>query len=123
MAESFDVQIVSVDLGAYIGATGRPLIHLPAKGGGITVLEAHAIGNAAGTAVGLLLVSFTDVGTPVLSGTIGSFEGTIIYAEGVAHEATISTAFVDDGCWIGVDQTSGTAPANTVLSVSYVTGK
>lgn len=118
-----DINLVSVDLGAYIGATGRPLIKLPTGSGGITIKEANVIGNAAGTAVGLLLVTLTDAGTPVLNGTVGAFAGTIVFAEGVPAECTISTPYVAPGYWIGVDQTSGTAPANAVLSVSYVMGK
>jgi len=36
---------------------------------------------------------------------------------------TIATAFVDDGNWIGFDQTSGTVPAGTFINIAYVTGK
>jgi hypothetical protein len=123
MANQYDVNIVSVDFGAYIGATHRPLIYIPASGGGVSVIGAKVVGSGAGTAIGLLLVKMTDAGTPAVSGTIGAFAGTVVYAEGVPASASISSAFVDGGSWIGIDQTSGTAPANAVLTLSYVMGK
>jgi hypothetical protein len=123
MANALDVNIVSVDFGAYIGANHRPLIYVPSNGGGITILDARVVGMAAGTAVGLILVSMTDAGTPALAGTHAAWAGTVTYAEMVPATATISTAYVAGGRWLGIDQTSGTAPANTVLTLSYVMGK
>ena len=123
MAGQFDLHACAVDFGAYIGATHRPLIHLPDDAGGISIIEAKVIGSGAGTAVGLLLVTMTDVGTPAVNGTIGAFAGTVVYAEGVPAACTISTPYVSGGGWIGIDQTSGTAPANAVLTLSYVMGK
>jgi microcystin-dependent protein len=123
MANTYDINIVSVDLGAYSGANARPLVKLPDGFGGITVHEAQVIGNAAGTAVGLELVTLTDAGTPAVNGTVGSFAGTVVFAEGVPAACTISTAYVEKDLWLGVIQTSGTTPANTVLSLSYSMGK
>ena len=123
MANQFDVNILSVDYGAYIGANHRPLFYVPADGGGISILSAKVAGSGAGTAIGLLLVKMTDAGTPAINGTIGAFAGTVVYAEGVPASATITTPYVGGGSWIGIDQTSGTAPANAVLSIAYVMGK
>jgi hypothetical protein len=123
MASQMDVNINSVDYGAYIGANHRPLFKVPSNGGGITILDVHATGMAAGTSIGLLVVTASDAGTPAINGTVGAFAGTIVYAEGVVFEATVSSAYVAAGSWVCVDQTSGTAPANTILSVSYVMGK
>jgi hypothetical protein len=120
---SLDVKVVSVDMGAYAGATHRPLIYIPSNGGGITLLSAKVIGSGAGTAVGLILTSMTDAGTPALAGTHAAWAGTIVYAEGVPFSATLSTVYVAGGQWIGVDQASGTAPLNAVLSLAYVIGK
>ena len=39
-----------------------------------------------------------------------------------APDFTLSDATMDDGRWIGFDQTSGTVPAGTFISLSYVTG-
>ena len=122
-----DVQIVSVDVGAYTGSTHHPLIKVPNGYGGVSILEAAVIGDGAGTAVGLKLVTTADVsatgGTPAINGTVGAFAGTIVLAEGVVHNCTISTPFVDEDYWIGLDQSSGTAATNTVLSLSYAMGK
>jgi hypothetical protein len=123
MSNSLDVKVVSVDFGAYAGANHRPLVYIPSNGGGITLLSAKVIGSGAGTAVGLILTSQTDAGTPALAGTHGTWAGTIVYAEGVPFSATLSTTYVAGGQWIGLDQTSGTAPANAVLSLAYVIGK
>jgi hypothetical protein len=119
---SNDVQVLTLPLGGFNGATELPLAKLPDDYGGITVIEANMTG-AAGTAIGALLIKMTDAGTPVLSGTIGSFAGTVVTAAGVVFEATISTPYVAAGSWIGYDQTSGTVPAGSFITVSYVTGK
>jgi hypothetical protein len=127
MAGSFDVNVVSVDLGQYIGDNTRPLIYIPNQGGGITIQSAKLIGSGAGTAIGGKLVTLTDAGTPLVAGTIGTFAataaGTAIFAVKVPHNVTLSTRYVAGGQWLGVVQVSGTTPANTILSLSYVMGK
>lgn len=123
MANQFDVHIVSAPLGAFNGATELPLVYIPAKGGGITILDAQLVGTAAGTVIGGQLVTMTDAGTPAIAGTIGAFAGTVVAAAGVPAELTIATAFVDDGQWIGFDQTSGTVAAGAFINIAYVTGK
>lgn len=123
MANQMDVHIVSAPLGAFNGATELPLVYIPAKGGGITILDAQLVGTAAGTVIGGQLVTMTDAGTPAIAGTIGAFAGTVVAAAGVPAELTISTAFVDDGQWIGFDQTSGTVAAGAFINIAYVTGK
>ena len=123
MANQFDVHVVTAHLGEYKGSTELPLVYVPAKGGGITILDAQLVGTAAGTVIGGLLVKMTDAGTPAISGTIGAFAGTVVTAAGVPAELTIANAFVDDGNWIGFDQTSGTVPAGTFINIAYVTGK
>lgn len=120
-----DIHVTAVDIGAYSGANGRPLFKLPTAYGAITVLNAQIIGNAAGTAIGGLLVGFSNAGTPAVNGTVAAFAGTVVFAEGVPASATISNAVVDPDTspWLGFIQTSGTAPANTVLSLTYVMGR
>lgn len=123
---AYDVKTVAIPVGAFTGATLQPKLFFDAEGGDITILDAQVTGAAAGTSVGLILVTATDVGTPAVSGTIATFAGTIVYAEGVVFEATVGTASVDvgtSGVWLAVDQASGTAPANTVLTVNYLRGK
>lgn len=123
MAEIFDVKVATLSLGAYNGSTEMPLAKLPSAGGGITVLSAHLVGPSAGTVIGGLLVTMSDAGTPALNGTVGAFAGTVVTAAGVVAALTISNAFVAGGYWLGFDQTSGTVPAGTFITVSYVMGK
>lgn len=120
-----ELHVTSVDFGAYIGANARPLIHLPTEFGAITVVDVQAAGSGAGTAIGLKLVGMSSAGTPAVNGTVGAFAGTVVWAEGVPASLTISSGVVDPDTspWLGVIQTSGTCPANTVLSVSYLMGK
>lgn len=122
MANTADVHVINLPLGAYNGATHVPLARFPNYGGAVTILEAALVGPAAGTAIGGLLVTLADEGTPSINGTIGSLDGTVVTAAGVRHNFTLSDATMDDGRWIGFDQTSGTVPAGTFISLSYVTG-
>ena len=123
MANSFDVHIINLPLGAFSGATELPLAYLPAGGGGITILGGYLVGTAAGTVIGGKLVTMTAAGTPAIAGTVGTFAGTVVAAAGVPAALTVATAFVDDGQWLGFDQTSGTVAAGAFISISYVTGK
>lgn len=127
MSESFDVHVVSAPVGAFTGATEWPLIFIPANVGKITVLSAKATGNTAGTSIGMVLVKMSNLGTPaIMAGTLGTFGGTIVYAAGVAFDATINKATFDPGttgAWIGVDQASGTAPATATVHIAYVMGQ
>lgn len=120
MADQFDVHIMTFPV-ILTGATQVPLVHLPSGGGGITVLEAKMIN--AGTSVGGLLLTMTNAGTPAISGTIGSFAGTITDSATIPAALTISDAFVAAGEWIGFDQASGTVPAGSHVSMAYVVGK
>lgn len=120
-----DLHTFAVDIGAYAGANARPLVHLPTEYGAITIVDAYVAGSGAGTAIGLKLVGLSSAGTPAVNGTVGAFAGTVVYAEGVPAALSISSGVVDPDTspWIGVVQTSGTAPANTVLTISYLMGK
>lgn len=120
MAGQFDFHVVAIPA-VLTGATQVPLIHVPNGGGGIKVLEADFVN--AGTAVGGLLVTMTDAGTPALSGTIGSFAGTITASATIPAALTISDSYVAAGEWIGYDQTSGTVPAGSFITLSYIVGK
>lgn len=118
-----DVHIATLSLGSYNGDTHLPLVKVPNGYGGITVLESYLVAPVGGTAIGGQLVTLTDVGTPAVNGTIGSFGGTVVTAAGVPSALTVSSAYVADDYWIGFDQTSGTVPAGTFIVMSYVTGK
>lgn len=129
MANTFDVHILTLPIGAFAGNVARPFAKLPTSGqGGITILEAHMMSpggtpSTAGTVIGGKLVTMTDVGTPVANGTIGSFAGTIYPKGTVVSELTISDAYVAAGEWIGFDQTSGTVPPGAFVTLNYIMGK
>lgn len=119
MADQFDVHVVTAPV-VLTGATEIPLVHFETGGGGCTVLSADFIN--AGTSVAGLLVTMTDAGTPAISGTIGAF-GTTTASAVIPAALTISDAYVAAGEWIGFDQTSGTVPAGSFVSIAYVMGK
>lgn len=122
---SMEVKNLTIDIGAFTGATMHPIAYLSSKGGDITILDVQAVGIGAGTSVGLILTQSTDVGTPAVAGTLAAWAGTVVWAEGVVFEATISDAHVDidgSGVWLSVDQTSGTCSATTLVSINYVHG-
>lgn len=124
MANQFDVHnvVIPVEL---TGATQIPVFKHYEGGGAMTVIAAHMIN--AGTSVGPLLVTMSNVGTPALNGTIGYFAAaaaaTITESATIPRACTISDGYVADGEWIGFDQTSGTVPAGSKISLSYVMGK
>lgn len=124
MSSQMDVHIATLSLGALVGATELPLAKLPSMGGGITILEANLVGPSAGTSVGGLLVTMTNAGTPVLNGTVATFTTPGITAAGVPIAAAINNSgYVGPDYWIGFDQTSGTVPAGTFITLSYIMGK
>lgn len=120
MADTFDVHVFTLPV-VLTGATEIPLAHFPTGGGGCTVLGADLIN--AGTSVGGKLVTMSNAGTPAINGTIGAFAGTVTASASIPAALTISDAYVGPGEWIGFDQTSGTVPAGSFLSLSYVMGK
>lgn len=119
MASQMDVKIVSTEIGALSNAN-RVIAYLPAAGGGITVLGAHAAMAAAAT-TGLYLVDMGTAGTSI-AGTIASFGGT--FAVNTPRAGSLVTAFVDAGHYIGVKEDNvGAANAVTNVSFAYVMGK
>jgi hypothetical protein len=122
MASYGNVNLVTLPLGAFSGSTELPLAKLPADYGGVTILEAQLVG-AAGTVIGGQLVTMTNAGTPAIAGTIGAFAGTVVTDASIPAECTLSTPFVAADLWIGFDQTSGTVPAGSFISLSYITGR
>lgn len=115
--------VTQLHLGAFNGATELPLAQLGMGYGGVTVVSAVLVGPSAGTAIGGKLVTMSNIGTPAINGTVGAFAGTVVTAAGVPGSATISSGYVAEGYWLGYDQTSGTVPAGTFITVTYVVGK
>lgn len=121
MANSFDVNIVSAEIGALSNAI-TPIAFIPSQGGGITLLSAAVVSRADAT-TSLHLVNLGAAGTAV-SGTICSFSGTLTAKVPAAATIAATSAFVDDGVYIGVKEANaGAANANTIVMLSYVMGK
>jgi hypothetical protein len=123
MSAEMDVHVLNLPVGALTGSTSVPLAYFPTGGGGLSVLSAVLTGPGPGTAIGLLLVSMSDLGTPAVNGTVATFGGTVIPAAGVTFKAAVGTPYVAGGSFLGAVQTSGTIPANSTISVAYVIGK
>jgi hypothetical protein len=127
MSGALDVKNFSTNISTVGASSTVPVCYFTNTGGDVTVLSAKIAGYTAGTPVGLKIVTMTDVGTPVISGTIGSFggtfaAGTITMAAGVVFDCTISTPRFTTGQWLAVQNTSGTTPAICHLTINYVTG-
>ena len=118
---------VSLPISSFSGASHVPLIHVADGFGGITILEAALVAGGAGTAIGGILVTAADIsatgGTPTINGTVGSFAGTVVTVVGGANLLTITDSYVDEDYWLAYDQASGTVPAGTYISLTYLHGK
>jgi len=121
MANTFDVHIVSCNVGALTNDF-RALCKVPTAGGGITVLGAEFLQESAGTS-SLYLVDLGTAGTAV-SGTIAS-GGSIVYAAGVPQAfGAVGTPFVEPTHYIGLKEANvGSTGAISIVSFSYVMGK
>ncbi len=114
-----NINMFSSNIGALNNAK-RALVKVPTGLGGVTVLAGNAYMGAAGT-VALNLVDLGTGGTAV-SGTIATL-GSVVYVADVPQAFTVSTAFVDEGHWIGVEETNvGTCNATTMVDIEYLTG-
>lgn len=118
-----EVKTLTVNIGAFTGATAVPLFYLPSGYGGITVIGAKLFGSGAGTSVTGQLITMSDLGTPAANGTVAAFTTPGITAAGVVISSTVSSARVADGRWLGYSQASGTCPTSTWLNVYYVDGR
>lgn len=121
MANSFDVNLLSAEIGALSNAV-TPILYLPAAGGGITILSAAVVGRTDAT-TSLQLVNLGAAGTAV-AGTICTFAGTLTAKVPAAGSIAAASAFVDDGVYLGIKEANaGAAPAVTNVMIAYVMGK
>lgn len=113
---------------ASVGASGTiPIWYVSDFSGGITILDGQITGTGAGTPVGLKLVTMSDANPPVIAGTVGRWggtfsAGTITMGAGSVFEMTINTAFVQPGQWLAIQNTSGTTPGTSFVTLNYVFG-
>lgn len=98
-----------------------PLFKIPTGFGGLTVLGMQETFLTAGTAQ-LYLVDMGTAGTAV-AGTIATGGGTA-HAAKTPVAATINTAFVDEGHYIGIKEGNvGSTVTVTEVAISYAWGK
>ena len=116
---------VSNNIGA-ISNDFRPLFKVASGFGGITVLDASYITETAGTSR-VQIVDLGAAGTAVQTGgtIFQASAGSSIAAAGVPNTLSVAdTAFIADGCWVGVKEANvGTTGAITIVALNYVHGK
>ncbi len=115
-----DIDIFAINAGS-LNNKSRPGPKVVAGHGGLTILGAQAVMNAAGT-ISLNLVDMGTAGTSV-AGTIAT-QGSTVFAQNVPQAFTVTTPVVSEGHYIGVEEKNvGTADAMTMVYVEYTDGK
>jgi hypothetical protein len=128
MAESFDVKSVMVPVLGTPGAdVGYPLIHFPAAGGAVTILEAFISCATAKTHGSLNLFYGTQSaseGSLLRAATIGTAVGTV-GAISMAALTLSSPAVVPANNWLGIVAQTGWGLVDNQSSVYivYVNGR
>jgi hypothetical protein len=89
-----------------------------AYGGGVTIHDVTFIGS--GTVTGALF-TYTDAGTPAVSGTIVASAAATI-AAGVPLAKTVADGWVDGGEWVVWAHSAGTALALSRIVFQYTDG-
>jgi hypothetical protein len=129
MAESFDVKSISIALPGTgnIAATAIPLVHFPAGGGAVTILEAQFHAATAMTHGTVNLFYGTPVaanGTIVPVATIGTAVGTSGALSPVSITLTATPCIVPADRWLCIRvQTNVAAAAQSRVNLCYVTGR
>lgn len=119
MSSAFDVNIVSVNIGA-LSNDKYPIFKVPTGFGGITVVGGHIQSHSAGTSN----FNVIDMGTAGTSseGTVLAL-GSSVFVADTPKDLTVSTAFVDEGHYVGVEELNvGALNAVTIVSVAYICG-
>ena len=102
-----------------------------ANGGGLTVLAAWAVDDAAttsGTSYSLALHQYSSAGTPALAGTIAAAIGGTAdpFAAGVPKAFTISSTyqFIDAGEWVAIqkEEDNSSDPSSGMVIIHWVPG-
>jgi hypothetical protein len=112
-----------------------PIVRAPldAIGGGITLNSIDVLqfpiaeDQTSSTALTLLFLIYSALGTPALSGTVGAALGGTAapLLKGVPQSVTITSAFLDAGQWLMAKytETGTTNPTNCAIVVNYSMGK
>jgi hypothetical protein len=115
---SQDIHIVTVPFDGLNNGTS-PGFRVPAAYGGITIQSANA--RITGTA-NITLVTMTNVGTPLINGTISAAAGgTATY--NVPYALTISDGWVAGGEWVGIRENNVGTPTTGHVTIAYTVGK
>lgn len=134
MSSILDVHILSYALSGsdWVGdAVNGRIMQAPtaAQGGGITILWAEVVNEAAttaATAFGLALVKYATNGTAE-SGTVDSLGGTAdVFVAGVPKAfADAAGYYLAPGEWLVLNktETNSSDPTRGVLSIGYIMGK
>ena len=129
MSENFDVKSIMIPILGTPGAdVGYPLIHFPAKGGAVTILEAFFSCATAETHSTINLFYGTLLaagGTLVPVATIGTAIGTCGAISEVAITLTASPCVVPANNWLGINAhtTWGLVANQSSVHIVYVTGR
>jgi len=129
MAESFDVKTISIALPGTgnKGATAIPMIHFPAAGGAVTILEAYVTAATAFTHGSINLFYGTPSaagGTIIPVATIGTAVGTVGANSLVALTLNVSPCVVPADNWLCIRAlTEVAAAAQSSVKLCYVTGR
>lgn len=137
MTNALDVKnvVVPLDAASWAGddITQR-VLRAPddSLGGGLTILSAYIVNEAAttsGTAHSWTLQNFGTAGTAIKSsgGTIAATIGGTadVFAAGTPKSFTIASAYVDGGEWVVLrkDEDNSSDPVRGVLVIQYVMGR
>ena len=114
------VQIAVVNVGA-VGTANATLWRVPTGFGGITLLNAWLVGNAAATIVSQLVNMGTGLGTAVTA-VVGTLtDGTL--AANVRKAYSITTAYQAESTWLGLNGITGITPTVTQVVLEFKWGK
>lgn len=128
MSDVFDVKSVHIPLLGTLGTAFHPLIHFPASGGCITLLEAQLYNGTlmiVGT-LNLLRGTAANGGTFVPLATIGTSYGTGggTFPAVKLVDITISDPTVPAGNWLALACSGAfTAAGETFVTMAYVMGR
>jgi hypothetical protein len=120
MSSYADINLVSCNIAA-LSNDCRPLFKVPAGFGGITVVSGNITSFGAGTS-SVNVVNMGTAGTSA-SSTIATL-GSVVFVAGTPQAFTVSTAYVDEGDWVGIEEVNvGALNAVTIVDVGYVMGR
>lgn len=116
------IEVVTIPVGV-LGTVNRPIFHVPAAHGGVTLTKAYITSGVASTIVASLNNNGATLGTTVVSniGTLAAAAGTLV--ANVPATITISTAYQTANTWVAFYTTTGITDASAFITLEYKYGK